>query len=229
MDVAEKLNLATEIVKEAGLIDEVEPEEVVQLANETNNNDFKKIAKVISYIRKRHIEKKGRAEAFRHSFPERSIATDPEKGKFRRSDGSMREIGEPLPNKTLEVKAKRLEDSKTYKSIMTLMHTSLYAVFALERIDILQKALEKINDENIKEYHRIEYMKLFLQETRKPEKAKDFDINVNIQQNNISVSQINKKLDEISSKLINADAGSIISLLEQNKEKENAEQQFERP
>lgn len=217
MEVVDKLKVATDILNETGLVKEVEPDEVVQFANEVGSNDFKKVAKIISYIRKRQIEKKSRIEAFKHAFPERCIATEPERGKFRKKDGSTREVGEPLPNKTIEIKAKRIEDSRMYKAIMTLLHTSLYATFALDRLNVLSKALEKINDEKLKEHYRIEYMKIFLQETRKPEKAKDFEVNVNIQQNNISVAQIDKKLDEISEKLINVDAGSIIELLEKDK------------
>jgi hypothetical protein len=209
----EKLNQALLVLKENNLIDDLEPDELVHIAQEVGSIDFKKVSKIIAYIRKRQIEKCSRVEAFKYAFPERCVVSNPEKGRFE----TERKVGEPLPDKTIELKAKRLENSNLYKSIMVVMNTSVYAVFALERIDVLQKALEKINDPTVNDRNKVEYMKVFLQETRKPEKAQELEVNFNLQQNNISIEQINNKLDDISSKLLNQSAGSIIKLLEENK------------
>jgi len=215
IEVKDKINDAINILKEIDLIDEVEPDELVQISNEVYSNDFKRVAKIISYIRKRQIEKASRVESFKHSFPERCIATEPEKGRYQeRRNGTLVLKGDPLPNRTIEMKAKRLENSKLYKSIMVIMNTSLYAIFALERMDVLQKALEKINDPNVSDRNKVEYMKVFLQETRKPEKAQEFEVNVNLQQNNISIEQINNNLETIAQKLENKDAGSIIEIID---------------
>ena len=202
------------VLKENNLIDDLEPDELVHISQEIGSFDFKKVSKIVAYIRKRQIDKCSRVEAFKYSFPERCLVSDPDKGRFE----TEREIGEPLPNRTVELKAKRIENSNLYKSIMIVMNTSVYAVFALERIDVLQKALEKINDPNVNDRNKVEYMKTFLQETRKPEKAQELEVNFNLQQNDISIEQINNKLEDISSKLLNSSAGSIINLLDKKGE-----------
>jgi len=214
-DIAKRLEIATNILKETGLIEDIEPDELIHISSEVGSNDYKKIAKIISYIRKRKIEKKSRYEAFKFAFPERCIAQDPDMGRYKqRRDGSVVKKGDPLPRTTIEMKARKLEDTRLYKTIMTIMNTSLYAVFALDRMLVLEKALNKINDPQLKEHYRIEYMKLFLQETRKPEKAQELEINVNLQQNNISIEQINNKLENIAKQLENQDASSIIELID---------------
>ena len=210
MDVKDRLEFAIQILKENNLIDEIEPDEVITIASDVGSNDYKKVAKIISYIRKRQIEDKGRVEAFKHAFPERCIVSEPSKGAFK----TNRPVGSELSDSSIDIKAKRLENSNLYKAIMIILNTSLYSIFALERIEVLNKALEKINDPKVNDRNKVEYMKVFLQETRKPEKAKELELNVNIQQNNISIEQINNKLEAISSKLLDTDAGSIIDLIE---------------
>ena len=216
-EIENKLNNAIQILKETNLIEEMEPDELVHISNEIQAKDTKKVAQIISYIRKRDIEKYSRVEAFKHSFPERCIAQEPERGSFReRRDGTIVEKGDPLPDRTIELKAKRLENSNIYKGIMVIMNTSVYAVFALDRMSVLEKALEKINDESVSDRNKVEYMKLFLQETRKPEKAQELEINVNLQQNNVSIEQINNKLDDIANQMVSCDAGSIIELIDKD-------------
>jgi len=210
-----KIGTAIEILKEANLIDEMEPDELVHITNEVQAKDVKKVAQIISYIRKRDIEKFSRVDAFKHSFPERCSVTEPDRGRFKeRRDGTLVLIGDPLPNSTIDLKAKRLENSNIYRSIMVIMNTSVYAVYALERMMVLNKALDKINDENVSDRNRVEYMKVFLQETRKPEKAQELEVNVNLQQNNISIEHINSKLDDIAKQMVSCDAGSIIKLID---------------
>lgn len=216
--IENKINLAIDILKESNLVEDMEPDELLSIANDVGSKDYKKIAKIIAYIRKRVVEHKSRNDSFEYAFPERCFASPVNHAQYKqRRDGSIVKEGDPLPRTTIEIKAKRLENTKLYKSIMVLMNTSLYAVFALDRMLVLNKALEKINDEQLKDHYRIEYMKIFLQETRKPEKAQDLEINVNLQQNNVSIEQISNKLDTIAKSLEDQDAGSIIELIDNKK------------
>ena len=217
VSVKDKLNFALQVLQDNGLVEDLEPEELVQISNEIGYDEtrFSKVAKTITYIRKRVLDKKSMIESFKYSFPERCIVTeDSKRGNLLPKDGKPLPLGSELPRKTIEFKAKRLENSKLHKAITTILNTSLYTMFALERIEVLHQALERINNVGVSDRDRAEYMKLFLQETRKPDKAKELEVNVNLQQNNINIEQINKNLSDIAGKLENKTAGSIINLLE---------------
>ena len=84
---------------------------------------------------------------------------------------------------------------------------------------MLDLSLKKIFDERTKDRDRIEYMKTFLQETRKPDNAKEMEINVNIQNNDISVVQIEDKLDKIANRLQGLDASKVIEMSSEHKGK----------
>ena len=60
------LNATVQVVQSLGLVDDVDPNEVFQIANEIGDSDIKKIAQTLAYIRKRLIEKKSRYEARRY-------------------------------------------------------------------------------------------------------------------------------------------------------------------
>jgi len=215
--VKDKLNLALTVLNDNGIVEDLEPDELVQISNEIGYDykQYPKVAKTITYIRKRTLDKETMVEAFKYSFPERCIATeDSKRGNFIPQDREPTPLGSELPKKTIEFKAKRLENSRLYKAITTILNTSLYTIFALERIEVLHQALSKINSDKVSDRNKAEYMKLFLQETRKPEKAQELEVNVNLQQNNISIEHINRNLSDIASKLENSSAGSIINLLE---------------
>jgi len=207
MDMQNRLNTTLQVVQEANLVDEVEPQEIIQIADELGEKDYKRIAQTVTYTRKRFVEHKSRYEAFKSAFPERCVVKD--NAEVERWGGSKK-IGEELGRTTIEIKAKRLESSRLYKYIVTMLHTSLHIAFALDRIKVLEYNLKKIFDEDVKDRDKVEYMKVFLQETRKPEKVSDLELNVNIQQNNVSVVQVEKKLEDIAKKLSGMDADSII-------------------
>jgi len=212
-----RLKDAMLVLKEANLIGDLEPDELLDISRDVNSKDYKKVAKIVAYIRKRVIEKKSRQDSFRYAFPERCVVTREMKYDDRyakRKDGTFVEVGDALPKTTIEIKAKRLEDTRLYKSVMVLLNTSVYASYALDRMRVLDLNLEKIFDPEMKEHNRIEYMKMFLAETRKPEKTSEFEVNVNIQQNDISIEQINNKLEVIASSLEGANANSIIDMME---------------
>jgi len=209
MDVAKRLQIATQIVKEEGFLDEVEPDEIINISEDTGESDYKRIAKTIVYIRKRFIENKNRVEAFKSAFPERCVVSGYRTGGSFETD---KQIGEPISTGSIEVKAKRLENSKLYKQIVALLNTSLYTAYALERMKVLDYTLEKIFDDDVNDRNKVEYIKTFLQETRKPDKAKELEVSVNIQNNDVSIVNVEEKLDKIASKLQTLDAGSIIEL-----------------
>ena len=213
--VSDKLQIATNIIKESKLTDELEPDELVQIANDikADESKYKLVAKIITYIRKRVLDKLSQYEAFKQAFPERSVVTEKsEIGNFE----TNRKIGDELPRKTIELKAKRLENRPIYKHILTILATSTYTMYAVDRIKVLNYLLDKIYDDNIHDRYKVEYIKTFLQETRKPEKTSELEFNVNIENNNVNIEQIDKKLEIIADKLEHTDAGSILSII--NKE-----------
>lgn len=211
MSASDKLKTALQVVQDAGLIDEVEPDEVVQFADEIGENDYNRIAKTIAYIRKRTTENASMYDAFKHAFPERCVVQN--EAEAERWGGSKK-VGDELGRTTIEIKAKRLEQSRLYKYIITALHTSVYTIFALERVRALQYAFEKSMDESVKDRDRVEYLKTFLQETRKPEKSGFQEINVNIQNNEISIATIEDKMKILANKLNGSKASEIIDVLE---------------
>lgn len=217
VSVGDKLKLAVDILKQNNLVDELEPDELVQISNEigADYTKYERVAKTITYIRKRTLDGLSQVEAFKAAFPDRCVGSNlSQLGNFTPTDREPVKEGEELPRRTIELKARRLENSELYRSIVAILNTSLYTIFAIERIKVLNQALEKINDPDVKDRDKVEYMKTFLQETRKPDKAKELEVNVNLQQNNISIETINKKLSDIASQLVSTPAGSIINLLE---------------
>lgn len=213
----EKIQLAIDILKENGLVEELEPDELIQISNELNVDatKYSLVAKIITYIRKRTLEKLSQTESFKQSFPERCVGSkNSNRGNFIPEHREPIKEGEPLPDRTILLKAQRLENRQLYKAIMSILNTSLYTMFAIERIKVLHQALDKIEDESVNDRNKAEYMKLFLAETRKPDNAKGLELNVNLQQNNIDIEQVNANLSLIANKLENRGAGSIIDMLE---------------
>jgi len=208
MDIKKRLENASLVLKQFNEEDYLEPSELVSISEDTGVNDLSKIAKTIIYIRKRFNEGASRYEAFKSAFPERCVVTDTDAPLGSKD----KKVGDELGRTTIELKAKRLENSKLYKYIVSTLHTSLYVTYALDRMKVLDLSLKKIFDERTKDRDRIEYMKVFLQETRKPEKAQELELNVNIQNNDVSIVQIEDKLDKIASRLQGLDASKVIEL-----------------
>jgi hypothetical protein len=215
MDLVERLSVATEAVKQAGLVEDVEPSEIIQIAEELNESDYGKIAKVVLYAKKRLIDGSSRYDAFKLAFPERCVVRD--EAEVERWGGSKK-VGEELGRTTIELKAKRLESTRLYKYVVTTLNTPLHIAFAIERVKVLEHSLGKIFDPDVKDRDKVEYMKVFLQETRKPEKGDGVEFNVNITQNNATVVQVETKLNDIAKKLEGMDADSIINLVEEKKD-----------
>jgi len=120
-----------------------------------------------------------------------------------------------LPKQTIIQKARRLESSNVYKHIFSILSTSLYIVYSFDRMRVIDLALNKIYDPDIKDRDRIEYMKVFLQETQKPE---DLNININANVNNqqVNINIVEEKMENIAKKLNGLTAEQIMNLVGNN-------------
>jgi len=174
-------------------------------------DDFPKIIGVMIYIRKRLVEKVSRAKAFEAAFPERSVAT--ENDKVCTEFGKTAKPGERLHTTTLNVKAKRLEASPLYTHVYQLLQLNLYINYAVDRMRILDEAFSISLDPSVPTRDRAQYMKLFLEETRKPENAKGLEVNLNLTQNNVSIKTVEDKMNTIAQAVSHATAGEVIDAL----------------
>ena len=192
--VEKRVEPIVQVLKESNLIDEIDPYEAYSLVQDMGlkPREWKKAFQTMMYIRQRFVYKKSRYEAFKIAFPER--------------------FSEDLTRQTIETKAKRVENYKVYKKIVSVLHTSLYVSYAFDRMQVLDLALRKIFDDKTKEHYRVEYMKLFLQETRKPDEAKQMEINIDVKNDNVSIQSIEEKLSQISEKLNGLSAREILKV-----------------
>lgn len=189
----ERMQVAVDAITKAGVVDNVDPDELVELAIDTKipTHHMQKLAGMISYIKCRTIEKQSRVASFEKSFPSRSY-----------NDGG------DITRKAKETKARRIENTKLYKKVITLLHTSLYITYAIERMRVLDEALDKCFDDSVADRDKGVYMKLFLEETRKPENAK-FEISLDMKSNKV----IESKLDSIAKKLEGQSASDILKAI----------------
>jgi hypothetical protein len=212
MSGTNRLQVVADAVAEAGLLEEVEPSEVLEILGNTDIdlNDAKKLAQTIAYTRHRFIFKKSRYEAFRLAFPERSVYSGKEGSDMFQAGGAE---GEDLPKASINMKAKRLEDSAIYKKVIAILQTNMYVSYAISRMEVLDIALDKIKDDYVADRDKVAYMKVFLEETRKPESAKGMEVNVNVQNNEVNLVSIEEKLSNIADKMVGAHADQIIEAL----------------
>jgi len=192
----ERLAFAQHIVEQAGVAGNVEPDELIEMAGDMKikPEKFRKLAGIVSYIRYRTIEQYSRVKAFELSFPRRSV----------NEDGDLKQAAK-------ETKARRLENMQIYKQVISLLHTSLYVTYAIERMKVLDHALGKIFNEDVADRDKVQYMKTFLEETRKPENAK-LEINFN-DQSNTQIINIENKMDNIAKQLEGRSAKDILTAL----------------
>jgi hypothetical protein len=196
-EVVDKLKIAEKIIESNPAFEsELSASEIVRLAEtaDLGPGKFDRVAGTIIYIRKRTFEKMSRAKAFRIAFPHRSVRDETGNFGFGRYQGDS----EDLSDVTLNVKAKRLESSKTYSKIFLLLQTSLNVAYGFERMMVLDKVLEVAMDDSVSHRDRHNYMKLFLDKTERPDEARGMEVNVNLTQNNISIKHMEDKLDHIS-------------------------------
>jgi hypothetical protein len=194
---------------ETDLVGELEPEELVDILSQTDipPKDINKLAGTIVYIRKRFIEGLSRVESFKIAFPSRSIPSGETNVPFQAT-------GSELSKTTIDIKAKRLENSSMYKKIVTLLQTSLYVSFAMQRIQVLDDILERLPESSDRDFAALS--KVFLDETRKPEGAKGMEVNVNVQNNDVNLVTVEKKLEAIADKMVGHTAEYVIEALDGN-------------
>lgn len=187
LTLQEKIDKARDILEAIDVY--VNPREFLSLAEECKVKpaNFAYLARVVKYIIKRG-EGLSRTEAIVEAYPEYA-----EKSYQAKYD-----------------KAKRVELSNAYKVAINTIHTSLNTLFFFDRLSVLTKALELSLDDRTPIKHRYNYMKLFLEETRKSEEAKVLEMNINIGEN---TKAIEEKLDDIARKLEGKNAEEIIKVI----------------
>lgn len=164
----------------------------------------------IIYAKARLVDRLSMTKAFEKAFPDRCVATGSEgSDKF----STKVEKGEQLSRATIKLKARRVESSQAYKKIYTLLQTSLYVSYAVERLQILDEAFRLAMSEHTSDREKPQYMKLFLEETRKPAEAMKMELNMQVTQNNISVVDVENKMSDIAKRLDGMDASKIIEMV----------------
>jgi hypothetical protein len=186
------------------------------------NKDYKDIVKALIYkqLRDAGFSKK---EAFKRSHPERCIRnTKYSHGRFEPSEKRIKDPNgksiDQLSEASIQIKANRLENSPLYKTIYMIFENSLYITYAFDRIKILDRALNKSLSDDVADREQVQYMKLFLEETRKDDNQQVGDI-INVQINNQEVNVMENKLNILSQKLEGMGAGKIIEMLSNKDEK----------
>ena len=174
----------------------VDEEDIYELIS---NHGFKtqiqieKAVKAMAYIRLREIEGYTRVDAYKKVFPDRW------------------KNGEP--DKTIEARARRLESTKIYNKIIAEIQINFYNVFAIERIAVLNETLRRAYSKKSSEKYQFEYMKLFLENTKKPDEVKQFEVNMNFSNDGASIADIEDKLNVIASKLDGSSQQDIIDAI----------------
>ena len=192
---------------------DIDPSEILQMSGDLDSKDYAQIVGCTIYLRKRELEKKSRYEAFIAAFPHRTIATAVERSNFE----TDLDNGDPLSKSTINVKAKRLEATTLYKQIHALLSTSLYVAYAVDRLRVLDAVLDMSLDNGVSDRDRHNYMKLFLDETRKPDNAKGFELNLNVTSNSVNIASVEDKMNSIAQALSHASAGEVLDMIDKGK------------
>jgi len=198
--------------------------ELYTIENRTNAKDIKKLIQIMVYIDCKFNSGMTKVEAFKIAFPERCVVTeDSKRGRYvtyNIEDAGKyeydKEVGEPISNTTIKLKANRLENSVLFKSIYAIIHSSLYIAYAIDRIRVLDRALAKSMSDKVSDRDQVQYMRLFLEETRKPNEVEAGNMIANIQINNTNIEAIENKLSDIADKLTKLPANKIIDVISGN-------------
>jgi len=189
-------------------IEDISPDEVLSISKQLDFKNYKKIVQTFQYYIQRNIRGISRVEAFEIAFPERCVRRDDtDRGRFDSSTGSK-----DLAKITIDLKAKRIEQTKVYKAIYSLVNTSFYITYAVERMEVLNKAYNKIMNEKTSDRDRASFMKIFLEETRKNIDA-DVTPEVNINMNSQTVNIVEQKMEDIAKRLQGLPASEVINIL----------------
>ena len=100
-----------------------------------------------------------------------------------------------------------------YKKLIIELQMNFYNIFAVERVHVVSESLRRAFDTNVSEKYNFEYMKLFLESTKKPDEAKAYEVNMNIKTDGVSIKDVESKLDDIAAKLDGASQSDIIDAI----------------
>ena len=222
--VQDRLTIAAEALKQyptdISAIDDFSAEDLAKIASdfEIKPTDHPKLIGVMIYIRKRTTEGLGLVKSFRSAFPERCVAVnDPERpGYFA---GGM--VGEDISTSAIEIKAKRLENSQMYLKVYQVLQTNLYVSFAIDRFKVIQEAYDRSMDPLVADRDKAPYMKIFLEETRKPEKAAGVEFNLNLTHNELNVIGVEEKMSNMADSMKGYTASQLVELMHTPKEKDD--------
>jgi hypothetical protein len=209
--------MARQALNDAGMSEEViHPDDIVKIANGVERispSEYYKVVGTAAYIKNRVIERQSRYESFVSAFPERCIVTTDKEHTKSKLECSIYKTDKPagaeLSKGTIVLKAKRLEQTRLYKSILMFMQTDLFVTYAVDRYKVIEEALEVALDRGTPLRDRDRYMKLFLDETRKNEQMKGMELNINVGAS-ADIKSIDDKLSELAHKLDGKAAGEII-------------------
>jgi len=205
----ERLHPIAEALAKRDPYETLDPEEVAKIAADVKAEP-ERLVGLILYAKARLTDKLSKVKAFEKAFPERCIATE--------SDGSVTfetnvKPGDRLHKSTIVVKAQRLEASAAYKKVFTILQTSLYVAYATDRLLILDEAFRLAMSDRTSDREKPQYMKLFLEETRKPAEAMKMELNMQVTNNNISVVDVEERMSDIAKRLSGMDASKIIDMV----------------
>lgn len=209
MKPEERLQTVTAALAERDPHSNLDPQEVAKLTADLDIDPNKVIGTMI-YVKARLVEKISRIKSFERAFPERCVATVADADT---AFGTTAKLGEKLHKSTIDVKAKRLEASPHYKQIWTILQSSLYVQYATDRLLVLDESLRKIFDMNVADRDKAVYMKLFLEETRKPAEAAKMELNLSLTSNTVNVIDIEQKMTDIAKQMEGKSAGNIIDMV----------------
>jgi len=190
----ERLRLASEITAKLS-VDSVEADDIYNLMNHSSFNTktgIEQAANAMAYIRLRDFEKYTRVNAYKKVFPKRWTPAD--------SDDKIR------------ARAHRFETTKSYKILIAEMQMNFYGVFAVERVHVMNETLRRAYDPDTSEKYQFEYMKMFMEHTKKPE-GMEHTVDVNINTNGVSIKDVESKLDSIVDKLTGASQEDIMDAI----------------
>jgi len=202
------IELATETVTKGGILNDIEPSELLEIMQHADIDvrDMDKLASTVVYIRKRFIENNSRYAAFKYAFPKRCIPQENTNAPFPNTSGEVSRTA-------IEIKSKRLEQSNIYKKVVALLQTNLYISYAMQRMQILDESFKNSFDEDVAHRDRVNYMKLFMESTNKPEEVKGMEVNVSFGDGDTTLKTVEDKLNDISKKLEGKSAEEIIDVL----------------
>jgi hypothetical protein len=208
------IELAAQAVSKAGVLNEIEPDELVEIMQhaQIEPKDMDKLASTVVYIRKRFIEKNSRYAAFKVAFKDRCIPQEDTSTPFPNT-----KPGE-VSRTTIEIKAKRLEQSQLYTKVVALLQTNLYISYAMDRMAVLDRVLSRVMSANISDRDLGSLSKTFLEETRKPDSAAGMEVNINFGEDEGTMKSIEEKLSDVAKLMSGKTADEIIDVLALPKE-----------